>query len=279
MATLLLGLALTMAKPSPAQILMKIIVVYGSGDGGHSPMALAGKPILEKMGTTSNFTVEYNGDNKAALTDANLAKYDLLMMINQYPFDLAAPQQAAVQKYIEAGKGWIGIHSTGCAQPNWPWFAKLLGNTTWKGHANLRDGSLVIEDHMHVITKNIPNSFLLKEEWYEFNTNPRPNVRVLAKAGPTGNASYDAGDHPMVWCNLTYPKAVYISPGHDASDWKVPEYITLIHDAILWASPTPSLIKRQRIAKDAPLVRAEWFQNGKLWDFTTLLGRKPSVLY
>ncbi len=260
-----------------AQAPMKVLVVYGASDGGHSPMPLAGKPVLEKMGTTSNFTVEYNGDNKTALTDANLAKFDLLVMINQYPFDLGAPQQAALQKYIEAGRGWVGVHSTGCAQPSWPWFSTFLGNTTWKGHANLRMGTLLIEDHTHAVTKTLPASFQLKEEWYEFNTNPRPNVLVLAKAGPTGNAGYDGSDHPMVWCSKSYPKAVYISPGHDASDWNVPEYVTLVHDAIQWASPNPTVMAfKQAYLAPARFGRA-WIRDGILQVEPEGQGRQPAV--
>jgi type 1 glutamine amidotransferase len=225
---------------------MKILVLYGAGDGGHSPMVLAGKPVLEKMGATSNFTIEFSGD-KAVLADANLAKYDLFMMINQYPFELNAAQRAALQKWVEAGKGWIGIHSTGCAQGDWPWYSKLLGDITWVGHANLRSGTLLFEDRTHPVTRNMPASITLTEEWYQFSKSPRPNVRVLAKAGNTGNASYDnGGDHPMVWCSAAYPKAVYISPGHDASDWKNADYVTLVHDAIAWAVSSPTEIGMNR---------------------------------
>jgi type 1 glutamine amidotransferase len=231
---------------SSAQSPMKILVLYGAGDGGHSPMVLAGKPVLEKMGATNGFTIEFSGD-KSVLTDANLEKYGLFMMINQYPFELNASQRAALQKWVESGKGWVGIHSTGCAQGDWPWYSKLLGDVTWVGHANLRNGTLLFEDRTHPVTRNMPASITLTEEWYQFSKSPRPNARVLAKAGNTGNASYDnGGDHPMVWCSAAYPKTVYISPGHDASDWKNADYVTLVHDAIAWAAAAPTPIGMNR---------------------------------
>jgi type 1 glutamine amidotransferase len=215
----------------------KVLVLYGGGDAGHSPMSLAGRPVLEKLGAAAGFTVEFTAD-KTVLNDAALATVPLLVMLNQYPFELSGSQRAAFQKYIESGKGWVGIHSTGCAQPDWAWYAKFLGNVTWVGHANLRQGTLLFEDRDHPVTKAMPASFALNEEWYQFSRSPRPDVRVLAKAGPTGNASYDnGGDHPMVWCNPAFPKAIYISPGHDAGDWAVPAYAALVRDAILWAGP------------------------------------------
>lgn len=245
-AKALVGLAL-LASGAFARAPFKVLVEYGGNDGGHSPMPLAGKPVIEAMALAAGFTLEFSGD-KAVLNDAKLAQVDVLVMINQYPFELTAGHKAAIQKFVEAGKGWVGIHSTGCAQPDWTWYSKLLGGTTWKGHANLRNGTLLIEDRSHPVTRNLPASFTLKEEWYEFNVNPRPNVNVLAKAGNTGNAGYDNADHPMVWTSPAYPKVVYISPGHDPSDWKVPEYVDLVRNAILWAaeSPTPIFPRMNR---------------------------------
>ncbi|MDB5050965.1 MAG: hypothetical protein JWO30_4036 [Fibrobacteres bacterium] len=247
-----------------AQAPMKVLGVYDASDGGHSPMSIAGKPVLVKMGTTDNFTLDYTSD-KTVLNDANLAKYDLLIVMNQFPFNLSAPQQAAIQKYVEGGKGFIPVHTTGCEGGGWAWFGKqIMGGVTWQGHHNLRQGTLLFEDHTHAITKNLPASTSIKEEWYNFNGNPRANVRVLAKAGPTGDADYDKTDHPMVWCSLGFPKAVYISPGHDASDWTNPDFVALFHYAILFASPGSTQLKLKQAYLGAPLDGRAWTRDGVL---------------
>lgn len=256
MKALIAALLLLATVGAMAQTAVKILVVYSASDGGHSPMSVAGKPVLEKMGTAGGFTVDFTSD-RTVLNDANLAKYPVLVLLNAFPFDLTGPQQQAIQKFVEAGNGWVGIHATGCAQASWPWFVKLLGDVTWVTHANLRDGTLLFEDRTHPVTKNMPASITLKEEWYQFSKSPRPNVRVLAKAGPTGNSAYDnGGDHPMVWCSTAFPKAVYISPGHDPSDWVNPSYVTLVHDAIAFAAPTATRVRMQGVSLGAPL-RAE----------------------
>ncbi len=259
-----LFLLFALAAYAVAQAPFKVLVVYSASDGGHSPMSVAGKPVFEKLATTGGYTVDFTSD-RTTLNDANLAKYPVLVLLNAFPFDLTAAQQQAIQKYVEAGNGWIGIHATGCAQASWPWYVKLLGDVTWVTHANLRDGTLLFEDRTHAITKNMPASITLKEEWYQFSKSPRANVRVLAKAGPTGNAGYDNGtDHPMVWCNLTYPKAVYISPGHDPSDWANPAYVNLVRDAIAFAGPVTTGARLRRVDPGPGTKRAARLDGGLL---------------
>jgi hypothetical protein len=137
-----------------------------------------------------------------------------------------------------------------------------MGGATWEGHHSLRQGVLLFEDRTHPITKNMPASTSIKEEWYNFNGNPRANVRVLAKAGPTGDADYDKTDHPMIWCSRAFPKAIYISPGHDASDWGNPDYVALFHDAIVFASPASTQIKLKQVRLAPPPAAQAWIRDG-----------------
>jgi type 1 glutamine amidotransferase len=253
-----------LAASAIAQTPFKVLGVYDATDGGHAPMSIAGKPVLEQIGTKVGFTLDYTAD-KTVLNDANLAKYDLLMVVNFFPFNLGASQQAAIQKFVEGGKGWIVVHSSGCEIGGWPWFGKeIMGGTTWKNHDNLRQGTLIIEDHTHPITKNLPATISLTEEWYRFNVNPRPNVTVVAKSGNTNDAAYDNEDHPLIWISKSFPKALYISPGHDASDWKNADYIQLFHDAIVYAGPAATRIALQQAYLGASRSGRAWIRDGVL---------------
>ena len=83
----------------------------------------------------------------------------------------------------------------------------------------------------------MPARFQILDEWYEWSKNPRPSVRVLGTADEqTYRQVRPMGDHPMIWACETYQRALYISIGHDASDWNNASYKTLIRDALLWAS-------------------------------------------
>ncbi len=220
-------------QASSPRTAVKVFMIGGT-TSDHLPMTTRGAPIIRQMGVSENLTIDYTTD-VSLINDANLAKYQVFLQMNMYPFDLNAQEQASLQKFIEQGKGWFGVHAAGCAQPNWAWFESFLGGVTWVSHANLRSGTLIFEDRTHPATKNMPASIVISDEWYQFSASPRPNVHVLAKADEHTYSPYDPnGDHPMMWTNPTYPKMIYLSIGHDARDWDNPTFVTLVHDALMW---------------------------------------------
>jgi type 1 glutamine amidotransferase len=231
------GIACSTAHPASAQSEpFKVLVIQGT-TSDHTPTSNAAKPVLAKMAAENGFTIDFSSDH-SLINDANLAKYQVFLQLNLYPFDLTASERAAFQKFVESGKGWVGVHASGCANNAWPWYSKFMGDVTFSGHANLRDGTLIFEDRTHPVTRNMPASLIIKDEWYQFSKSPRPNVKVLAKADEKNYSPYNAnGDHPIVWVMPEYKRAVYVSIGHDPGDWQVANYVTLIHDAILWAGP------------------------------------------
>jgi MYXO-CTERM domain-containing protein len=94
-----------------------------------------------------------------------------------------------------------------------------------------------MEDRTHPATKNMPAMFQIRDEWYEFSGNPRGKVRVLGKADEsTYTQVKKMGDHPMIWTQEKYPRAIYTATGHDASDWQNTAFTTLIRDSLLWAA-------------------------------------------
>jgi type 1 glutamine amidotransferase len=231
------GIACAAVRTPEAQSApFKVLVIQGT-TSDHTPTSNAAKPVLTKMAADNGFTIDFSSDH-SLINDANLAKYQVFLQLNLYPFDLTASERAAFQKFVESGKGWVGVHASGCANNAWPWYSKFMGDITFSGHANLRDGNLIFEDHTHAVTRNMPASMIIKDEWYQFSKSPRPNVKVLAKADEKNYSPYNAnGDHPIVWVMPDYKHAVYVSIGHDPGDWQVANYVNLIHDAILWANP------------------------------------------
>ena len=40
---------------------------------------------------------------------------------------LTDPQQAAFERYIQAGGGYVGIHAASDTEYTWPWYGQMLG--------------------------------------------------------------------------------------------------------------------------------------------------------
>jgi hypothetical protein len=62
-------------------------------------------------------------------------------------------------------------------------------------------------------------------------------VHVLATADETSyEQEVPMGDHPIIWINPHYDRAVYIGIGHDTTACTDPNFTILMRDAILWAA-------------------------------------------
>jgi type 1 glutamine amidotransferase len=239
MALILCGCSAATHSRGPA---FRVLVV-ASSDHDHSPMIAKAEPFLTAR---DHFALDFTRDT-GRINEANLAKYQVFIQLHLASFNMSPPQQKALQKFIEHGHGWIGVHAAGLTgkqflapgTPYWQWFQDLMGDIVYSPHPAIQTGSVVLEDRNHPVTRNLPASFEVRDEWYEFDKSPRPHVRVLARADEsTYKPNKPMGDHPMIWINEKYRRALYIGIGHDAIVCADPNFTILMRDAILWsASP------------------------------------------
>jgi uncharacterized protein len=265
------------------------VLAVASADPDHDPMIIKSKAWLEKIAFENNFEVIVTRD-ASLINDENLAKYQVFVQLHLAPFDMTPSQQAALQKFITNGKGWVGVHAAGLTGtqfkgtevPYWIWFEKLMGGIIYSPHPKKQTGTILVEDRTHPITKNLPPSFSFYDEWYEFNKSPRPNVHVLATADETSyKPEIPMGDHPMIWINPDFKRAVYIGIGHDTTACTDPNFTILMRDAILWAgSPVKSpdfkaLVLTERGGQHEGFAKAalEWlykYSNEKNFEITVI---------
>jgi type 1 glutamine amidotransferase len=206
-------------------------------------MIAAARPVLEKLGEENGFAVDFT-DDAESINDENLKKYQAFMMLHLAPFDMTPSQQAALQRFIESGKGWIGIHAAGLTgreflDPKsvyWDWFEGFMGGVKYSPHPAYQKGTVVVEDRRHPIMRGLPVRFEVSDEWYEWDKSPRSAVRVLATADEsTYKQNKPMGDHPVIWTNEKFRRMIYIAIGHDPSILENKDYLHLLRNAILWA--------------------------------------------
>ena len=230
----------TKYEPHPA---FKVLAV-ASADPDHDPMIIKSKAFLEKIADDNNFEITVTRD-ATLINEKNLENYQVFVMLHLAPFDMTGDQQTALQHFIEKGNGWVGVHAAGLTGtqfkgpdvPYWMWFEHLMGDIIYSPHPSKQTGTIVIEDRNHPVTKDLPASFRFYDEWYEFNKSPRANVHVLATADEKSyKPEIPMGDHPMIWINEKFRKAVYIGIGHDTTACTDPNFSKLMRNAILWAA-------------------------------------------
>lgn len=219
------------------------VLVVASRAKDHLKMIAAARSVFEEMAKEKNFAVDFT-DDATVINDENLAHYQAFVMLHLAPFDMTPSQQAALQKFVESGKGWVGIHAAGLTgreflDPSsvyWDWFEGFMGGVIYSPHPYYQKGTVLVEDRKHPVTKGLPARFEISDEWYEFNHSPRGAVRVLATADEsTYKPNKPMGDHPVVWVNERYRRMVYLAIGHDPSILENKDYLRMLTNAILWA--------------------------------------------
>ena len=228
-------LATVLAPAAQAQAGRKRILLYTGTTGfRHTDAINNGRPVVQAAIEAAGYTVDWedctnnggaasncdNADkNPRIFTDTNLARYDAIVLLNSSagpPGPLwSDAQKASIIKYVQNGGGIAGVHNAtdmGTTAETWNWWDGNNGNSvvgaTMAGHAatSLTNVAQVqVADHNHLATRDVPDTYGMGDEHYNFRRNVRGTHHVLATLDertytPGGNAM--GQDHPVTWCKL-----------------------------------------------------------------------------
>jgi len=182
-----------------------------------------GIALIEALGATNNFGVDATED-ATRFTDTNLAQYKVVVFLNTTDDVLTnATQLGALQHFIEAGGGWVGVHAASDTLHNWPWYGQLVG-AYFVSHPAIQQATIRIEDGSDPSTSMLPAGWIRTDEWYNFNVDPRPAVHVLAAVDESTYAGGTMGaDHPISWSHyFDGGRAWYTACGHTPESYSEP---------------------------------------------------------
>jgi uncharacterized protein len=223
------------------------VIALAERGGIHKPFVDTAKVWLGKLASENNFTVDYIEDTEK-IDDAFLAKYKLFIQLNYPPYNWTDTAKAAFIKYIEQGKGgWIGFHHATLLGEfdgfqMWPWFHEFMGGVRFKNYiATFVTGTVSVEDKNHPAMKDIASPFVIeKEEWYTYDTSPRPSVHVLASVDEktyVPSTDLKMGDHPVIWTNEHYKaRNIYIFMGHHPELFDNQVFTKIFENSVFWAA-------------------------------------------
>jgi cytochrome c len=178
-----------------------------------------GIAAIQTLGAENGFAVDSTVD-AARFTDAELARYKVVVFLCTTGDILDTDQKAAFERYIRSGGGFVGIHSASDTEYQWAWYGRLVG-TYFASHPQIQPATVRIEDLGHASTEGLPVTWQRTDEWYNFQSNPRGAVHVLATLD---EATYSGGkmgvDHPIAWCHeIDGGRSWYTAMGHESESY------------------------------------------------------------
>src|SRR5712675_3530546 len=148
----------------------RVLVFSKTAGFRHSAIGV-GIAAVKKLGQENGFAVDATED-AGAFTSKNLARYRAVVWLNTTGDVLDDAQQDDFERYIQAGGGYVGVHSATDTEYDWPWYGRLAG--AWfnghPGNPNVRKGSYRVLDTIHVSTQGLPTHFDREDEFYNFKS-------------------------------------------------------------------------------------------------------------
>lgn len=218
----------------------KRILVFSKTEGFRHQSIPDGIEALKNLGKENGFEVDPS-ENSELFTEANLKNYSTIVFLNTTGDILDQAQKAAFERYIQAGGGFLGIHSATDTEYNWPWYGKLVGGY-FNGHPEIQDAVIDVIDKEHPSTAHLPDKWKRKDEWYNFKS-LNPEVKVLATLN---ESSYKGGKnpdhHPIVWYHeFDGGRSFYTGGGHTSESYQESVFLQHLLGALQWTMGGNSL--------------------------------------
>lgn len=179
----------------------------------------AGVAAIQKLGLENGFAVDTT-KNAELFTDENLKQYSAIIFLSTTGNVLDQYQEAAFERYIQAGGGYVGVHAASDTEYDWGWYNDLAGAQFLSHPRGMPTADFIIKDKNFKATEFFTDSvWTRKDELYNYK-NINPDVNVVMTLDESSYEGGKNGDfHPIAWYHdFDGGRAFYTGGGHaDAS--------------------------------------------------------------
>ncbi len=215
-----------------------MVLVYSRTAGFRHTSIPDGIAALKEIGEAEGFEVVATED-PAQFTDNNLERFAVVVFLSTTGDVLDDEQEAAFERFIAKGRGYVGVHAAADTEYDWPWYGQLVGGY-FKSHPKIQPADVVVEDRTHPSTAHLPERWRRTDEWYNYRENPREreSIRVLMHLDTESfQGSGMPGDHPIAWCHeFGGGRAWYTGGGHTSASFREPDFRKHLLGGVLWAA-------------------------------------------
>jgi cytochrome c len=241
---LLCGLCFAGMASADANRTRQVLVFSKTAEYRHQSIP-AGIAAIKKIGDEDNFSVVASED-ASLFNDASLAAFQAVIFLNTTGDILDEEQQVAMERYIQAGGGFVGIHAAADTEwkrvpggSYWPWYQRLVGGV-FDGHPPSSDqsGKLTVRDNQHPATRSLPPVFQISDEWYDYKRmSAGIHVLLTVDEGSYKGATMGAGkEHPVAWYrDFDGGRSFYTTLGHGDATYSNENFLKLLRGGLAYA--------------------------------------------
>ena len=213
--------------------------------GWHHESINEGVAAIKTLAIRNAFEVQWHQD-ATVITDKYLESFQVIIFLNTTGDIFKEAEQKAIEKFIQSGKGYMGIHSASDTEYDWPWYTKLVGRMFHIHPAN-QTAKLKLTDNKFPGLDGFSNERWFTDEWYQFGPETTAGLNyILAVDESSYNAKINWGEkkgegmgnfHPISWYHeFDGGRAFYTALGHIPAVYSDPAFLNHIYAGIFWAA-------------------------------------------
>jgi len=231
---------ITMAQQKQFKVLM-----VTTTRGWHHESLHAGVLAIQELGRR-NFFDAVLWEDPRGFTDQYLAQFQVVIFLNTTGDIFDSAQQKVMERFIQSGKGFVGIHSASDTEYDWEWYTKLVGRM-FHIHPVIQTARLTVLDPGFPGLQGFTGNKLWTDEWYEFGAEKISGLNYILSVDETSyNPNVQWGDkkgmgmgklHPVAWYHdYDGGRSFYLALGHLPTCFSDAAYLNLLYAGIYWAA-------------------------------------------
>ena len=191
------------------------VLVFSKTMGFKHASIPAGIVAIQKLGQENGFAVDTT-KNADLFTDENLKNYSAVIFLSTTGNVLDQNQEAAFERYIQAGGGYVGVHAAADTEYDWGWYNDLAGAQFLSHPSGTPNADFIIKDKNFVATKFFTDSVWNRDDELYNYKKINSDVNVLMTLDESSYEGGQNGDfHPIAWYHdYDGGRAFYTGAGH-----------------------------------------------------------------
>lgn len=225
--------------PAEAAGKKKVIAITHAGGFKHSSRPVAAETVRTLGAKTGQWEVVDVLDTQekvaAGITADTLKNIDMVFFANTTGDIGITPEgKAAFYRWIRGGGAYAGVHSAGDTYHGDADYLDLVRGE-FQTHGPQKTVEIFVQDPKHPACQELPASFTIHDEIYEFKNWERARVHVLLSMHKHPQKD-EQGDFPVAWTNrVGKGRMFYTSLGHREDVYQNELYLKHLTGGLQWA--------------------------------------------
>jgi len=222
------------------------VLMITTTNGWHHDAVSEAVPAVRALAQKHQFELTWEENIDRMFTEESLKNFDVLLFALTTGDILNEKQQALMEKFIQSGKGFVGVHSASDTEYDWPWYTSLVGRM-FHIHPVIQTAELTVKSKKFPGLERMPKKFWFTDEYYEFGEEKTKGLNYILTVDESSyNPVADWGEkkgegmgkfHPLAWYHeYDGGRSFYTALGHLPAVYKDSLFMEHLYGGIYWAA-------------------------------------------